>query len=167
MSEAGPPAVALAATRPELVSRLIFFGTYASGPATFLRPDLNNALVTMVRTHWGLGSKLFAGLFRPDATDDAARHLAEVLRDSADRDVAASYLATAYDVDVSHLLPEVRQPALVLHYRGDRVIPFAGARQLATGLPDARLTALDGPYHLPDVADLDRVVTMIDEFLRD
>ncbi|MBG0560115.1 alpha/beta fold hydrolase [Actinoplanes aureus] len=167
MSEAGPQAVALAATRPELVSRLIFFGTYASGPATFLRADLNNALVTMVRTHWGLGSKLFAGLFRPDATDDAARHLAEVLRDSADRDVAASYLATAYDVDVSHLLPEVRQPALVLHYRGDRVIPFAGARQLATGLPDARLTALDGPYHLPDVADLDRVVTMIDEFLRD
>ncbi|WP_328460949.1 winged helix-turn-helix domain-containing protein [Actinoplanes sp. NBC_00393] len=167
VSEAGPVAVALAAARPDLVERLIFFGTYASGPATFRRPELNNALVTMVRAHWGLGSKLFAGLFRPDATDDAARHLAEVLRDSADREVAAEYLAAAYDIDVSDQLSRVRQPALVLHYRGDRVIPFAGARQLAAGLPDARLIALDGPYHLPDVADLDRVVAAIDGFLRE
>ncbi|GIM96315.1 alpha/beta fold hydrolase [Paractinoplanes toevensis] len=165
MSEAGPVAVALAAAHPELVDRLVFVGTYADGPATFRRPDLNAALVTMVRTHWGLGSKLFADLFRPGAGEAAARHLAEVLRDSADRDVAAGYLEAAYDVDTSALLPQVTAPALVLHYRGDRVIPFEGGRQLAAGLPDARLVPLEGRYHLPDATDLDRVVDLITDFL--
>ena len=111
MSEAGPIAVALAAAHPELVDRLIFVGTYADGPATFRRPDLNAALVAMVRTHWGLGSKLFADLFRPGATEAAARHLAEVLRDSADREVAAGYLEAGYEMDTSPLLPSVTAPA--------------------------------------------------------
>ncbi|MEU8242548.1 alpha/beta fold hydrolase [Actinoplanes missouriensis] len=165
MSEAGPIAVAFAAAHPELVGRLVFVGTYADGPATFRRPDLNAALVAMVRSHWGMGSKLFADLYRPGATDAAARHLAEVLRDSADRDVAADYLAEAYHVDTSALLPRITRPALVLHYRGDRVIPFDGGLQLATGLPDARLVALDGRFHLVDAADLDRVVGLIVDFL--
>ncbi|MEV6304369.1 alpha/beta fold hydrolase [Actinoplanes sp. NPDC051861] len=165
MSEAGPIAVALAAARPDLVRRLVFFGTYADGPATFQRADLNAALVTLVRTHWGLGSKAFADLYRPGASDAAARHLAEVLRDSADREVAAGYLEASYRVDASGLLPKVAAPALVLHYRGDRVVPFDGGRRLAAGLPDARLVALDGGYHLPDAADLDRIVGLINGFL--
>jgi DNA-binding SARP family transcriptional activator/pimeloyl-ACP methyl ester carboxylesterase len=165
MSEAGPIAVAFAAAHPESVRGLVFFGTFADGPGTFLRPELNAALVTMVRTHWGMGAKLFADLYRPDATDDAARHLAEVLRDSADREVAAEYLAETYVADVSPLLDGIRAPALILHYRGDRVIPFAGGRQLAAGLKDARLVPLDGRYHLPDAADLDRVTAVIAEFL--
>ncbi|MFG1990995.1 alpha/beta fold hydrolase [Actinoplanes sp. NPDC048988] len=165
MSEAGPLAVALAAAHPELVDRLVFVGTYADGPATFRRPELNAALVAMIRTHWGLGSKVFADLYRPGASDHAAQHLAEVLRDSADREVAAAYLEAAYEADVGDLLPGITVPALVLHYRGDRVIPFDGGRQLAAGLPGARLIALEGRYHLPDAADLDRVVDEIAGFV--
>jgi DNA-binding SARP family transcriptional activator/pimeloyl-ACP methyl ester carboxylesterase len=167
MSQAGPVAVALAARCPDLVTRLVFHGTYADGPAVFVRPDLNAALVSMVRAHWGFGSRLFADLYRPGATDDLARHLATVLRDSAPADVAAGYLAEVYDVDVTDLLPRVAAPALVLHYRGDRLVPFAGGRQLAAGLPDARLVPLDGAFHLPDAADLDRVVATISTFLSD
>jgi pimeloyl-ACP methyl ester carboxylesterase len=88
-----------------------------------------------------------------------------VLKDSADRDVAAGYLEAVYQADVAHLLPKITAPALVLHYSGDRVVPFTGGRQLAAGLPDARLIALDGRYHLPDAADLDRVVDAIAGFL--
>jgi len=165
MSEAGPVAIVLAATHPELVDRLVFVGTYADGPATFRRPDLNAALVAMVRTHWGLGSKMFADLYRPGVTDAAAQHLAEVLRDSADRDVAAGYLEAAYRADAAAFLPRVTAPALVLHYRGDRVIPFDGGRRLAAGLPNARLVALEGRFHLPDAADLDRVVDLITDFV--
>jgi pimeloyl-ACP methyl ester carboxylesterase len=165
MSQAGPIAIALAARHPQLVDRLVCFGTYASGPGTFTRPDLNAALVTMVRSHWGLGSRLFADLYRPGVGDEAAAHLAAVLRDSADREVAAGYLEAVYDIDVAPLLPAVTRPALVLHYRGDRVIPFAGGLELARGLPDARLMVLDGRYHLPDAADLDTIVGAIADFL--
>ena len=165
MSQAGPVAVALAARRPELVERLVLHGTYAAGPAVFTRPDLNAALVSMVRAHWGFGSRLFADLYRPGATEELARHLASVLRDSAGADVAANYLEVIYDVDVTDLLARVAAPALVLHYRGDRLVPFAGGRQLAGGLPDARLVPLDGAFHLPDAGDLDRVVATIAAFL--
>jgi pimeloyl-ACP methyl ester carboxylesterase len=165
MSQAGPVAVALAARHPELVDRLVFFGTYASGGEVFTRPDLNAALVSMVRAHWGFGSRLFADLYRPQATERAAHHMASVLRDSADAGVAAGYLAAVYDVDVADLLADVRSPALVMHYRGDRLVPFAGGRQLATGLPDARFVPLDGAFHLPDAGDLDRVVATVAEFL--
>jgi DNA-binding SARP family transcriptional activator/pimeloyl-ACP methyl ester carboxylesterase len=165
MSQGGPLAVAFAARRPELVDRLVFHGTYAGGPAVFTRSDLNAALVSMVRAHWGFGSRLFADLFRPGATDEVVRHLASVLRDSAAPDVAAGYLEAVYEVDVTDLLARVGAPALVLHYRGDRLVPFAGGRQLATGLPDARFVPLDGAFHLPDAADLDRVVATIVSFL--
>src|SRR5215469_12317648 len=165
MSQAGPVAVALAATRPDLVRRLVFFGTYASAAEVFIRPDLNATLIALVRSHWGLGSKLLADLYRPDPTDAAADHMAAVLRDSAGPDVAAGYLAAIYAADVTALLPAVRAPALVLHYRGDRVIPHRGGLQLAEGLPDARLVTLEGRYHLPDIRDLDHIVDTITAFL--
>ena len=49
---AGPVAVALAATRPDLVRRLVFFGTYDSAAEVFTRPDLNATLIALVRSHW-------------------------------------------------------------------------------------------------------------------
>ena len=165
MSQAGPVAIAFAARHPELVDRLIFFGTYASGPSTFTHTGLNRTLVDMVRAHWGLGSRLMADLYRPGASDAAAFHFAQVLRDSAPRDVAAGYLEAVYDIDVSDLLPQVTAPSLVLHYNHDRVVPFTGARHLATTLPHAHLIPLDGSYHLPDVTDLPAVVTAIQDFL--
>jgi pimeloyl-ACP methyl ester carboxylesterase len=56
-------------------------------------------------------------------------------------------------------------PCLVLHYRGDKVIPFGGAEQLARGIPGARLVPLDGEVHVPDAHDLDRLTTLIAEHL--
>jgi hypothetical protein len=54
----------------------------------------------------------------------------------------------------------------VLHYRGDRLIPFRGGQLMAAALPDATFLPLDGAWHLPDAADLDRVAEAIVEFLR-
>ena len=166
MSEAGPVALALAAERPGLVRRLVLFGTYANGPAVFTDRELRRVIVELVRVHWGLGSRTIADLYRPGASEQGADHLAKVLRDSADRDVAAGYLDVLYDTDVTELLPAVRAPALVLHYRGDRLIPFRGGRLMAAALPDATFLPLDGGWHLPDAADLDRVAGAIGDFLR-
>lgn len=166
MSQAGPAALALAARRAELVRGLVLFGTYADGPSVFTDTELARLLVELIRTHWGLGSRLLADLYRPGASDEAARHFARVLRDSADREVAAAYLEAVFDVDVSALLPRVQAPAMVLHYRDDRLIPFRGGRQLAAGLPHATLLPLDGGWHLPDARDLDRIVAAVVDFVR-
>jgi pimeloyl-ACP methyl ester carboxylesterase len=157
MSAAGPIAVSLAASRPEWVSSLVLFGTFANGPQTFTDKALRDMLVQIARTHWGIGSKILADLYRPGTTDEASSHLARVFRDSASPDVGANYLAAVYDGDVESLLPSVDVPSLVLHYRGDRLIPFRGSQQLVAGLPNARLLPLDGRVHLPDAADLDQI----------
>ena len=79
--------------------------------------------------------------------------------------MAAGYLAASYPADVTALLPAVRASALVLHYRGDRVIPHRGGLHLADGLPDARLVTLEGRYYLPDIRDLDHIAGTITAFL--
>jgi DNA-binding SARP family transcriptional activator/pimeloyl-ACP methyl ester carboxylesterase len=167
MSQAGPVALRYAAEYPEHVLGLVLFGTYASGPATFSDPELREALVTLVRTHWGLGSDLLAGLYRPGAGPEAATHLARVLRDSASAEVAAQLLDGLYRADASDVLADVTAPTLVVHYRRDRLMPFAAGEALAEALRNARMLALEGRYHLPDAQDLDlieaEVAQLIDE----
>ena len=165
MSQAGPVALRYAAARPDRVSALVLHGSYASGPASFRDPVVRETLVGLVRAHWGLGSDLLAALYRPGAGPHAAAHLARVLRESAPADVAADYLDAVFDADATAVLPQVQAPTLVMHYRGDRVMPFRTGAALAEALPRARLLALDGDYHLPDATDLDHVEAAVDALI--
>jgi len=163
ISAAGPIALAFAARRPECVSHLALFGTYADGPATF--GDVGRPILDLLRQRPTLGTELLAGLYRPGASAAATAHLALALRDSAPIEVIAGYLEAIYDTDVTHLVPKVQAPALVLHYRHDRVIPFAGGESLAAALPTVRFVVEEGSWHLPDSRDVDSIVAAIDELL--
>jgi DNA-binding SARP family transcriptional activator/pimeloyl-ACP methyl ester carboxylesterase len=166
-SAAGPTAIALAALHPDLVDRLVLSGTFGDPVATFPDRDFTAALVALVKARWGRGSGMMAGLYRPGISDEGARRLSYILRESAGPDAGAGYLAAVYDADVTALVPRVRQPTLVIHYRGDKVIPFLGGRHLAQTLPNARFMPLEGGYHLPDVADTPRLERAIRDFLTD
>ncbi len=165
LSRSGPIALAFAARHPDRVSRLVLFGTYASGPATFTNTELTHHIIGLVRASWGIGSRILADMIAPDAPPALAASLARTQRESATPDVAARLLKALFDADVHDLLPDIRAPALVLHYEHDRAIPFAGGRDLAAHLPDARLVPLAGRNHLPGFQDMDRVVTLIADFL--
>lgn len=166
MSAAGPIALTLAHRRPEWVDSLVLFGTFASAAKTFPDEKLRHQVVDIARSHWGVGSKILADFYRPGISDEAAWHLAKVFRDSASPEVAATYLEQVYSQDVSALLPSLEAPALVLHYRRDRLIQFRGGQELASGLPHATLVTLDGRVHLPDAADLDVIQTAVVEHIR-
>jgi len=161
ISGAGPIAVAFAVRRPERVSHLALFGTYASGPATF--GDVGRPILDLLRQRPSLGTELLAGLYRPGASAAAAVHLALALRDSASTEIAAGYLDAIYETDVSHLVRKVRAPALVLHYRRDRVVPFAGGEALAAALPSVRFVPKDGAWHLPDSRDVASIAEAMEE----
>jgi DNA-binding CsgD family transcriptional regulator len=70
-----------------------------------------------------------------------------------------------YAADVRDVLARVRAPALVLHRRGDRAMPFDQGREAASRLPGARFAALDGDVHLPWFGDSAAVVGAITAFL--
>jgi DNA-binding SARP family transcriptional activator/pimeloyl-ACP methyl ester carboxylesterase len=165
ISQAGPVALRFAAERPESVSGLVLYGTYASGPEAFPDKEIQRSLVSLVRAHWGLGSNLLADLYQPGARREVVDHIARLMRDSAPANVAADLLAAIYEADASEVLGDIDAPALVLHYRGDRVVPFCAGEAIANKLSRSSLTALDGAYHLPDVADLDRIEAHVTDFI--
>jgi DNA-binding CsgD family transcriptional regulator len=45
-------------------------------------------------------------------------------------------------------LPLVRVPTLVMHPRGDAVVPFDQGRRLAAGIPDAKFVEFDSANHI-------------------
>jgi len=163
MSGAGPIALACAARRPDLVSHLVLFGTYANGPNTF--GAVGRPILDLLRQRPNVATELLASLYRPGASGAATQEFARLLRESAPIEVAAGYLEAIYDTDVSGLVPEVRVPALVLHYRDDRVIPFAGGAALAAALPSVRFVAKDGGWHLPDARDVGDIIGVVEELL--
>jgi DNA-binding SARP family transcriptional activator/pimeloyl-ACP methyl ester carboxylesterase len=165
ISQGGPVALRFAAEQPESVSGLVLYGTYASGPDAFPNKEIQRSLVSLVRAHWGLGSNVLADLYQPGARREVVAHIARLMRDSAPADVAADLLAAIYEADASEVLGDIDAPALVLHYRGDRVVPFCAGEAIAAQLPRSSFTALDGAYHLPDVADLDRIEAHVTDFI--
>ena len=74
-------------------------------------------------------------------------------------------LAQVVDIDVGDLLPLIKAPTLVIHRRGDAIVPSALGQKLAAGIPNARFVPLEGTIHAPHLGDTDAVVGAIDEFL--
>jgi pimeloyl-ACP methyl ester carboxylesterase len=56
--------------------------------------------------------------------------------------------AHVYNMELRDLLPKVRVPTLVVHYRKNRAIPFEAGRELAAGIPGARFVPLEGDSHI-------------------
>jgi pimeloyl-ACP methyl ester carboxylesterase/DNA-binding CsgD family transcriptional regulator len=155
-SAGGCTAVAFAALLPERVDRLLLYGTYSHGDA-IAPPQVREAILATVRSHWGLGSRVLADIFLGGADADEQERLARLQREAASADSAAELLAFSYRLDVRDKLAEVRAPTWVVHRRDDRAIPYTLGRAVAAGIPNATLTPLDGIAHFPWAGDAQSV----------
>jgi DNA-binding SARP family transcriptional activator/pimeloyl-ACP methyl ester carboxylesterase len=144
-----------AATRDARIAQVVVLCGFACGPAVFHNRAVAESMLSMVRSGWGMGSRVLANLLLPDGEDEPG--FARFQRRAATPEVAAGFLGQMYSADVSGLLAAVRQPALIMHYRSDPAIPVAGGHELARGLPHAELLLLEGAYHLPPARDVDRI----------
>lgn len=83
---------------------------------------------------------------------------------STGRDAAIDILERTREEDLRHFLPKVTPPVLVLHMKGDHLVPFEAARWLAESVPNGTLEEFDAgrdvPFHAP--AEL---AAHIEEFL--
>jgi pimeloyl-ACP methyl ester carboxylesterase/DNA-binding CsgD family transcriptional regulator len=159
-----PVSVAFAARFPQRVGRLVLYGGYADG-RQIASPEVRAAVLDVLRAHWGLGSEVLADLFLPEGSAETKALFAQVQREAAPAQTAVDLLASCYAVDVTDLLERVIAPTLVLHRRADRAIPYRAGRNLAAGIPGARLVSLPGRSHFPYVGDGAAVVLAILEFL--
>jgi pimeloyl-ACP methyl ester carboxylesterase/DNA-binding CsgD family transcriptional regulator len=153
LSGGGPTAIEYAARNPGRVSRLILYGSYTRG--RYRRGgDAKQArlLIDLMRVGWGGAvpafRQVFSSLYIPSAGEEQKRWYDEMQQASSTGEVAATIWRSRADIDVSGTAGGIDQPALVLHAREDRVVPYEEGRRLASLLPNARFVTLATDNHI-------------------
>jgi pimeloyl-ACP methyl ester carboxylesterase len=155
ISQGAAVAVAYAVEHPERVSGLVLIGGCARGFRIKGHAKLNagfEALMVLMRQGWGKREPTFRHIFTssffPDGDKDQLDWFDELQLRTASPENAAAILSALGDVDVRAYLPHVKVPTLVVHSRGDSVVPVKDGIELATGIPGARFVELDSRNHV-------------------
>jgi class 3 adenylate cyclase len=142
-SEGAQMSVLFAATYPDRVERLVLHGSQAHR-----RSSLQDE-VEIMRNVWGRGFVLLTAASSLQGDEEAIQALATYERQSATPAAAVALREMVGAIDVTTVLPVIRQPTLVLHSVDDLMVPFADGRAVADGIPGARFVQLPGGDHLP------------------
>jgi len=160
----GVVAIAYAAHHQRQVRQLILYGTFSRG-AEVMPQERLNPLIELCRSNWELASQVFADMSLREQQPDVALQISEFIRASCSGEVVAEIIEQGLEIDVSDLLPRVKTPTLVIHRRGDAIVPVALGQKLAAGIPNARFVLLEGTIHTPHLGDTEAVTGAMDEFL--
>ena len=100
----------------------------------------------------------------PTASEAEKGFMDEMLRISGTPEDVNAFLSASGKIDVSALARQIKAPTLIIHMRGDQVVPFYLGTDLASLIPGARLVPIDGSDHVPIPGDgeseqIDRAVT--------
>ena len=148
--------IAYAARHPERVSHLILYGGFTMGRTRRAKNEAERqkfaAMATLMRLGWGAETsefrQLFTSQFIPDGTKEQADWFNELQRRTTSPESAVRYYETVGNIDVTDEVGRVVAPTLVMHVRGDAVVPIEAGREMAAGIRGAHFVALQGKNHL-------------------
>lgn len=167
-SEGGPMSVLFAATYPERVQALVMFGSFADGrrdPEERPWWEESWRLVTDAVEHWGQG-RLWPIVAPNAAQNEFLRRTSGAYeRACASPAMARALVDAVLRMSVKDVLPAVKVPTLVVHRRGDVLVPVQHGRELAELMPEARYVELPGDAHLWWLEDADRLIDEVEQFL--
>ena len=148
-SVAGMVGIAYAVQHPERVSHLIVANAAARGASFALARLLTAiaALTALEPAEWEIGAEILAQLFFTSDAPDIGRAFAHPRDEAGAAEMALALWAAYRSFDVTALLPHVNAPTLVLHSRGDRLVPLAAGVELATSIPEAQFLPVEGHTH--------------------
>ena len=162
---AGPAGITYAVAHPRRLQHLILWCSYANG-ADYMESGAIRGLVALMSTDWDLFLEMVArARFGPEEESSPA-HAAELLKGFLNPQTTGAFFSGIAHVDVTPLLPRVQAPTLVLSRHQTHIGPgVESARSLAAGVPNARLTLLDGISVAPYLGDAQAVLEEVNSFL--
>jgi pimeloyl-ACP methyl ester carboxylesterase len=164
LSEGGSLAALFAASHPERTQSLVLYGSVAR--SLHMATDEGfHALIKYMDESWGTGASL--PVFAPSKANDAAlrQWWGKFERLGASPSAAIALMRMNREIDLSGILDSIKVPTLVIHLTGDKAISVKGGRELAAGIPGARLVELPGTDHLMFLDAGDRILAETEEFL--
>ncbi len=170
VSEGGPMCSLFAATYPEKTLAVVMIGTYAKrirdveypwAPT----PEHRQHFFEEIRKDWGgpVGVEERA----PSMANDSQfrEWWATYLRMGASPGAALVLTQMNAEIDVRHVLPSIRVPALIIHRTDDQCLKVDERRYVAEKIPGAKFVELPGRDHLPFVGDQEAILDEVEEFL--
>lgn len=154
LSGGGPTAIRYAVRHPERVTHVVLYGSYVRGR---FRRDRQNTeqsrvLIELMRVGWGGAvpafRQVFSALYIPSAGEEQRPWYDELQQVSSSGETAATLWLSRTRIDVTDDARRMTRPALVLHARHDRAVPYDEGRRLASLLPDARFVTLETDNHV-------------------
>jgi pimeloyl-ACP methyl ester carboxylesterase/DNA-binding CsgD family transcriptional regulator len=154
VSGGGPTAIEYAVRNPERVSRLVLYGAYARGRHRrgAREAEKSRLMIELTRAGWGgtipAFRQVFSSTYIPSADEEQKRWYDELQQASSSGEMAARLWESRTETDVSDAARRITQPALVLHARHDRAVPYDEGRRLASLLRDACFVTLESDNHI-------------------
>jgi pimeloyl-ACP methyl ester carboxylesterase len=148
VSGGGPTAIEYAVRNTERVNRLVLYGAYARGRHRrgAGEAEKSRLMIELTRAGWGgtvpAFRQVFSSTYIPSADEEQKRWYDELQQASSSGEMAARLWESRTETDVSAAARRITQPALVLHARHDRAVPYEEGRRLASLLPDACFVTL-------------------------
>ena len=155
ISQGAATCIRYAICHPERVARLILYGGYARGAlrrGTPMTERAYQAMVDLTRVAWSKDNpafrQIFTSRFIPGGSHEQVQWFNDLCLKTTTGEIAANLFEARAVLDISATLGEVRTPTLVLHARGDEVVPVEEGRFLASGIPGAEFVELDSRNHV-------------------
>jgi class 3 adenylate cyclase/pimeloyl-ACP methyl ester carboxylesterase len=164
----GPYGLRFAATRKRMVSRVVVMGAQMRATQVFTA-DALRAYATLWRTSPEIAARNFADLSNRDEHPEVGSEMVRVYLDSVSGEGAARIFEAASepDWDAEPYLSKITAPTLVIHRRGDVVMPYAAGQAIAAGIKGARLLPLDGNFNDYYFTDTDSAIRPAIAFLEE
>ena len=147
-------AIAFAARFPERVRRMVLVGGYAEGFGVRADPEEIQRRETLLNLGRGYApsdrvsfARMLGALYWPDASNEMMDWFVDRLGTIS---VLSEQLQDVFrTIDLRPLLAKIEAPTLIMHSRGDRIIPPSCSETLAAQIRNSELVMIDSENHIP------------------
>jgi pimeloyl-ACP methyl ester carboxylesterase len=153
-------AIMYAARHPERLTYLLLWNALARSGDLTQTPQMRAIMRQLAQLDWEVFTETYAHVVLGWSEGGRAHEAAGFMRESVTPEALRAFEDAFRDVDVAEILVQITTPTLVLQTRNDQIGSVDGARYLASRIPDARLTVLDGAAVSPYQADVSRRSSM-------